>query len=88
MKLIDQIKQDLAELQRNRTSVKIHLSWDAAKKLTMDPPWKDIDLVTSNLSDTLLGCALETHIDQAQAYVFEDVHGRQISGSGSALTRL
>jgi hypothetical protein len=58
MKLIELIKRDKADLEKHRGIVKIHLSWDAKKKLLTDPSLADYDETSSNLNDTLLGCAL------------------------------
>ncbi len=87
MKLIERIKRDKSEIEKHRTISKIHLSFDARRKLVMDPSMADFDAESSNLSDTFLGCELMVHTDPGEDYWFEDVNGREISGSGDIQVR-
>jgi len=87
MKLIERIKRDKSEIEKHRTISKIHLSFDARRKLVMDPSMADFDAKSSNLSDTFLACELVVHTDQGNEYWFEDVNGLEISASGDTQVR-
>lgn len=79
--MLEFIKQDKSEIEKTRTIAKIHMSFDAARKLPLQFVEKhgaDYDPVSSNGSNTLLGCELVIHFEQMEDFWFEDVNGQKI----------
>ena len=81
MKLLQQIKNDKAQIEETRNLVKIHLSWAAHRGMMRKGPSSDYDEETSDFQNTLLGCQFEIHLHQVDDYWFEDVNGQRICGS-------
>jgi hypothetical protein len=79
--ILSHMKNEKAKIERTRTIARIHLSFDAARKIGREFVEKhpdDYDSVTSNGSTTLLGCELEVHMHQVDDFIFEDTNGRKI----------
>jgi hypothetical protein len=79
--VFSQIKREKAKVETNRTIAKIHVSCNAARTVTREMVKKqrgEYHPVTSNGSDTLLGCVLVIHMQQVDDFWFEDTQGQKI----------